>query len=170
MSITRATLPGALLAAALTLSACADTPSAPVRAEAAPVHTAAPDPGHARAAIERNNAALVRAFVDGDADAAAALFTGDAVLMLAGMEAVTGRDAIRDALSASFGAVDFLDIRWHILEVTVHGDMAYEMGTTEMTYRVGGETVTVPGKYLVAWQRQPGGDWKIHRDISNGSR
>jgi ketosteroid isomerase-like protein len=43
------------------------------------------------------------------------------------------------------------------------------MGTTVMTYEAGGRTVTDNGKYLVGWQRQPSGEWKIHRDVSNSS-
>ena len=38
-----------------------------------------------------------------------------------------------------------------------------------MSHEAGGQTFTDRGKYLVAWQRQPGGEWKIHRDVSNVS-
>lgn len=160
------------LAALLTASACEKTPSAPVREGGAPaaLHTDAPDPGHVRAYIEKANAELVRHFVAGDADAAAALFTDDALLMLPGMEAVTGREGIRQVLAGTFQAVDFTDVRVQIREVSVHGDMAYEVGTTAISYTVGGQSVTDPGKYIVAWKRQPTGEWKIHRDISNTSR
>ncbi len=49
------------------------------------------------------------------------------------------------------------------------GDYALETGTTVMTHDAGGQTVTNHGKYLVAWQRQPGGQWKIYRDVRNVS-
>lgn len=32
-----------------------------------------------------------------------------------------------------------------------------------MTYEAGGETYREMGKYLAAWKRLPGGEWKIHR-------
>lgn len=172
MTLNRSILSFTLLAAVLGTAACEKTPSAPARPEGAPAarHAAAADPGHAAAYIQQANADLVRHFLAGDADAAAQAFTDDAVVMLAGMPAVTGRDAIRQMLAGMFQAVDFTDVQVRTLEVTVHGDMAYEMGTTVMTYDVGGTTVVEPGKYLVGWKRQPTGEWKVHRDISNPSR
>jgi uncharacterized protein (TIGR02246 family) len=149
----------------------APTESSRATADAAALLTAAPaaDPAGIRQVIDRNNARLIETFVAGDAAAAAELFADDAVLMLPGVPQIHGKAAIEQALAGFFGAVRYRSIVANVQEVQFFGDYALEMGTTVMTYDVGGQTVTDNGKYLVAWQRQPGGEWKIHRDVSNSS-
>jgi uncharacterized protein (TIGR02246 family) len=154
------------------LAACDTAPTESSRAaDGAASFTAAPaaDPAGTRQVIEQNNARLIETFIAGDAAAAAALFADDAVLMLNGVPQITGRAAIEQALAGFFGAVRYRSIVANVQEVQFFGDYALEMGTTVMTYDAGGQTVTDNGKYLVAWQRQPSGEWKIHRDVSNSS-
>ncbi|HEX5870339.1 MAG TPA: nuclear transport factor 2 family protein [Longimicrobium sp.] len=154
------------------LAACGTAPTGSSRAaEAGASLIAAPaaDPAGIRQVIDRNNARLIQTFVAGDAAAAAELFADDAVLMLNGVPQIRGKAAIEQALAGFFTAVKYRGIVANVQEVQFFGDYALEMGTTVMTYDVGGQTVTDHGKYLVAWQRQPGGEWKIHRDVSNVS-
>ena len=156
----------------LALAACNAAPTGAAqqaRAAQPAANLAAADPAGVRAVIEQNNATLIDAFVRGDAPAAAALFADDAVLMLPGMDAINGRAAIRQALAGAFSAVRYRSIVARIDEVQFFGDYALERGTTVMTYEVGGQTIVDRGKYLVAWTREPGGTWKIHRDVSNTS-
>ncbi|HEU4559624.1 MAG TPA: DUF4440 domain-containing protein [Longimicrobium sp.] len=161
------------LAALLVLAACDSTPvSSASRAPAAqPAATAAEssDPAKARASIEGANTRLIHHFIAGDAAGAASMFTGDAILMLAGAPAATGTVEIERLLAGTFAAVRFHDIQAQIVEVTVAGDMAYEVGKTVMTYETGGQVYREATKYMVAWKRLPGGEWKIHRDVSNSS-
>jgi ketosteroid isomerase-like protein len=161
------------LAALLVLAACESTPvSSASRAPAAqPARNAAesPDPGRVREYIEAANARLIQHFVAGDAAGAASMFTDDAILMLAGAPAATGTAEIERLFAGTFAVVRFRSVQAEILEVTVAGDMAYEVGKTVMTYEAGGQTYREMGKYLVAWKRLPGGEWKIHRDVSNSS-
>ena len=151
------------------LAACNTAPTESSRA-AAPVSPAAAeaaDPAHIRQVIEQNNARLIDAFLAGDASAAAAMFTDDAVLMLNGAPQLTGRSAIEQALISFFGAVKYRSVVANVQEVQFFGDYALEMGTTVFTYEAGGRTVVDHGKYLVGWKREPSGEWTIHRDISN---
>lgn len=163
----------ALLLPALALAACdADPAGAAPAADRAPraASTAASDdPAGVRRAIEANNARLIRTFLDGDAAAAASLFADDAVLLLPGMPMLAGRAAIQQGLAGIFGADRYTEVVAQVHEVQVFGDYALEMGTSRFTYQAGGQTFSEPGKYIVAWKRQPGGTWLIHRDISNGS-
>lgn len=150
------------------IAACGTVPTESSRAEApASLSTAAADPAHIRQVIEQNNARLIETFVAGDAAAAAALFDDDAVLMLPGIPQITGRAAIEQALAGAFAAVDYHGIQANVQEVQFFGDYALEMGTSEFTYEVGGRTFVDQGKYVVGWKRQPSGEWKIHRDVSN---
>ncbi|HYR11089.1 MAG TPA: nuclear transport factor 2 family protein, partial [Longimicrobium sp.] len=96
-----------------------------------------------------------------------ALFADDAVLMLPGVPQLHGRAAIEQALAGAFGAVKYHSILANVQEVQFFGDYALEMGTSVFTYEAGGQTFVDQGKYVVSWKRQPGGEWKIHRDVSN---
>jgi uncharacterized protein (TIGR02246 family) len=152
------------------LAACTAAPTGAAEESTAPAAVPSAthaDPAGVRAAIERNNAILIDAFVAGDAAAAAALFAEDAVLMLPGIDAIHGRAAIEQALAGAFSAVQYQSIVADIAEVQFFGDYALERGTTVMTYTAGGQTVTDRGKYMVAWTRGPDGTWLIHRDVSN---
>lgn len=153
----------------IVLAACADAPTESSRAvnAGASLTAAAADPAGIRDAIDRNNAQLIAGFVAGDAAAVAALFADDAVLMLPGIPQLQGKAAIEQALAGAFSAVKYHGITANVQEVQFFGDYALEMGTSEFTYEVAGQTIVDQGKYVVAWQRQPGGEWKIHRDVSN---
>lgn len=151
------------------LAACGTAPTESSRvADAAPLATAAAaDPAHIRQVIDQKNAQLIQAFIAGDAAGVAGMFTSDGVLMLNGMPQITGRAAIEQTLVGVFGAVKYHSVVANVQEVQLFGDYALEMGTTVFTYEAGGRTVVDQGKYVVGWKREPGGDWKIHRDISN---
>jgi uncharacterized protein (TIGR02246 family) len=154
----------------LVIAACGTAPTGSSRAADAPASlttTATADPAHIRQVIEQNNARLIETFVAGDAGAAAALFDDDAVLMLPGIPQIAGRGAIEQALAGAFAAVKYHRIVANVQEVQYFGDYALEMGTSEFTYEVGGRTFVDQGKYVVGWKRQPSGEWKIHRDVSN---
>ena len=52
--------------------------------------------------------------------------------------------------------------------VRTGGDLAYEVGTFELKMNdAQGNPTTTPGKYVVAWKRQPKGEWKAELDIFN---
>ena len=154
----------------LVLAACNTAPTETSHAADAPASrsaSAAADPAHIRQAIEQNNARLIAAFVAGDAAGAAALFADDAVLMLPGVPQLSGRATIEQALAGAFSAVDYHGVEANVQEVQFFGGYALETGTSRFTYEVGGQTYVDQGKYVVAWKREPGGEWKIHRDVSN---
>jgi ketosteroid isomerase-like protein len=46
--------------------------------------------------------------------------------------------------------------------------MAYDIGTFELKLNdAQGSPMTIPGKYVVIWKKQKGGDWKAEADIFN---
>lgn len=152
------------------LAACNTAPTESSRAADAPAAlttATAADPAQIRQVIEQNNARLIETFIAGDAAAAAAMFDDDAVLMLPGVPPLTGRAAIQQALTGFFGAVQYRAVTASITDVQFFGDYALETGTSQFTYEVGGQTFVDQGKYVVGWKRQPSGEWKIHRDVSN---
>jgi ketosteroid isomerase-like protein len=54
------------------------------------------------------------------------------------------------------------------IEVAKSNDLAYDVGTFELKLNdAQGTSITIPGKYVVVWKKQKGGDWKAEADIFN---
>ena len=128
------------------------------------------DPGHAqdaKAAIDEAALAWESAFNAGDGKGVAELYTEDAALFPPDAERVDGKAAI-----AGFwqGAIDagLADADLETLEVVEAGDLAYEVGTVTLSApTTEGERAPVSGKYIVVWQQEGDGAWRLHRDIWN---
>jgi uncharacterized protein (TIGR02246 family) len=115
-----------------------------------------------RESIESKNRDFAAAFMRGDAEAVAALYTEDGQLLPPGAAVVEGRSAI-----AAFwkGAIDagMKELALETVEVESAGDLAYEVGTAKI---VAGEGQVTQDRYLVVWKRE-NGEWRLHRDIWN---
>jgi uncharacterized protein (TIGR02246 family) len=54
------------------------------------------------------------------------------------------------------------------IEVARSKDVAYDIGTFELKLNdAQGAPMTIPGKYVVVWKKQKGGQWKAEADIFN---
>ena len=115
-----------------------------------------------RESIESSNRDFAAAFLRGDAEAVAELYTKDAELLPPDAEAVAGRPAI-----AAFwkGAIDagVKDLVLTTMQVESAGDLAYEVGTVRI---VASNGQVSEDRYLVVWKRE-NGKWQLHRDIWN---
>ena len=132
---------------------------------AAPVEDAAA----VRQAIDAGNARVIAGFKAGDANAAAAQYAPDAVVMLAEAPAMRGQAAIVEGLNGWFSEATITDFTLTTGDVMVAGDLAIETGayTMTLTPKAGGAAHTDQGKYLTVWKKQPDGSWKLIRDIAN---
>ncbi len=113
-----------------------------------------------RSAVPR----FISAFNAGNADAVAAMYTDDAVLLVPNSPIARGNAAIRDAYRGAFGSshptLNFAPDR-----IVQSGDVAYEYGH----YTMGMGSMNDQGNYITVWRRQPNGDWKIAEDSVNSS-
>lgn len=127
-------------------------------------------PGHAqdaRAAIDEAAMAWESAFNAADGKGVAELYTEDAALFPPGAERVDGKAAIAEFWQ---GAIDsgLADADLETVEVVEAGDLAYEVGNVSLSAPIAdGERVPVSGKYIVVWQHEGDGAWRMHRDIWN---
>ena len=91
-------------------------------------------------------------------------WTDDAVYVNAGTPTIRGRTAV-DSVIRNFHttmSVTALDV--DIDELSVSGDAAYAMGTFRETLRgANGDTLSMAGRFLHIWRRQPDGTWKLAR-------
>jgi len=121
----------------------------------------------ARVAIDARGKAFAEATNAGNADAVAALYTDDAVLMPPDMPAVTGRDNIRATFAAMMGQMPGMRIAFEVQDVMANGPLAVERGAWIITVPTpDGGSSEMRGKYLVAWHRIDG-EWMMARDIWN---
>ncbi len=116
--------------------------------------------------IDNVNQRLSRAVQDGDAAAAAALYTEDGKFLAPNADFFSGRDAIQGFFQGAIdGGIKGLNLA--TLELEIQGDSAHEVGTYELV--ADGGVVADNGKFIVIWKRVDG-SWRLHRDMINTSR
>jgi uncharacterized protein (TIGR02246 family) len=118
-----------------------------------------------RAAIAAANQKFMDTFARQDAAGVAGLYTGDAQLLPANSDFVTGTSAIEEFWGGAIG-MGIRSAELQTVELEAHGDTAVEVGK----YALGGEggLALDNGKYVVIWKND-GGTWKLHRDIWTSS-
>lgn len=155
----RPQLTGAPLVAALVFAcaACAHSPGASKDSELAAV----------RAAIEAANAEFAGALVRGDARAMAEVFAEDGQIVPAsGPGFVTGRAEIEAYQERRLEARRYLEAVITTRDLGASGDLAWETGTIRVSIKQEpGAPVTVTGRYLAVWRRDPDGRWRIQADL-----
>ena len=116
--------------------------------------------------IDTVNQRLAEAVQNGDAAAAAALYTEDGKFLAPNADFLSGRDAIQGFFQAVIdGGIKGLNLS--SLELEIQGDTAHQVGTYELV--ADGGVVADSGKFIVIWKRVDG-NWRIHRDMINTSR
>lgn len=106
---------------------------------------------------------------DADAEAAAAMYTADAVRLQPGMPALEGRDAIQAWLEQEGEAYRFVGTN-AVVDVRALGPdwiMMRTTGSFVATPRAGGDPVTMQEQWLTLVQRQADGSWLWYRDAGN---
>lgn len=129
------------------------------------------NPAADRAAIDKLRTEFAQNFSAGDIKRIVATYTEDGVLMQGGQPALVGRAAIQEFASAQFELAT-IELTLTSAEVVFIGDIwAFDRGTYKsvVRFRSGGDDKADEGNYLVLWNRQPDGSWKIARDIDSSS-
>jgi uncharacterized protein (TIGR02246 family) len=120
-----------------------------------------------RTAIESANNQFTAAFERGDGKALAGMYTADAIAFPPDHEMIRGNEAIGQFWQATHAS----GVKHAVLTTVAvdrSGDLAVEVGTAALTIQPEGQAQTTAAvKYVVVWQRQKDGTWKLHRDIWN---
>jgi uncharacterized protein (TIGR02246 family) len=119
-----------------------------------------------RAAIEGAIQTYGESALAGDLDTWAALWTEDAMKMNPNMEALEGRESIREWFA---GLPPLTSFTADVVEMDGRGDLAWARGTFSMSMVIEGmpEPMREVGKYLTIMEKQPDGRWLIAIDIWN---
>ena len=162
----RPLLPLLLSLAAVTLTAACAKESDADRTAAATGSVSSD--AEARDAIRRQAQEMVAIWPSENLDSIMPRFSDDAVLLFPDMPDARGRDAVREALKQGFDAVAIESLETEIDTIEVFDDVAYEWGRyTERMAESGKPAVTAQGRYLMRWQRQGDGTWKVTRFTGN---
>jgi ketosteroid isomerase-like protein len=110
-----------------------------------------------------------QAAADRDLEKLVWFYADDASVLPFNAPSVTGKGQVQQFWSR------FISNRGYALrlsptkeEVARSGDLAYEVGTFDLTLGDSeGKTATNHGKYITVWKRQVNGDWKAEDDIYN---
>jgi uncharacterized protein (TIGR02246 family) len=115
-----------------------------------------------RAAVDAGNAAFKAAFLKGDANAVADLYTEDGEVIAPGAPLARGRPAISGAWQKAMDS-GVKDLTLATEKVESAGDLAVETGKVTLVAKDGSAS---HARYLVVWKRTDG-TWQLHRDIWN---
>jgi uncharacterized protein (TIGR02246 family) len=150
----------ALLVGVMTLAGCAQQPQAP---PPAPPDTRAADEAAIHAAVKEWSASAQAK----DADKFTSFYAEDGVVMMEDAPDISGKAAIREAIGAMMQDPNFsLSFEADKVVVARSGDLAYETGTYAMTLSdAKKKPATEKGNYVVVWQKQADGAWKVVRDV-----
>jgi ketosteroid isomerase-like protein len=125
----------------------------------------AADPPDEVATIQEQSRRLSEAYVRGDIEALVDLYLEDGVAIPGGSEPVRGREALLRLWALPEGRT----ILRHVSEPTaidVDGDRAYDWGHYEGQAAHNGEPLDpFRGTYLIVWQRNSAGEWKMAVDM-----
>jgi len=128
-----------------------------------------------RAADESAIRALVadwsKAAASKDAAKTAAFYADNGSLFAPGTPAASGREAVQKTWEGLMAAPGYaLTFATTKVEVARSGDFAYDIGNYELTINdKNGKPQVAKCKYLVVWQKQPTGDWKVLVDSATTS-
>lgn len=107
-----------------------------------------------------------------DPDKIAAYYADDAVLMVPGMEATSGKDAIANSMKGMLKDPAFsLQFKASKVDVAKSGDVGYSWGTYQLTMSnpAGKGTMNDHGSYVTVYRKQADGSWKAVEDIATSA-
>jgi uncharacterized protein (TIGR02246 family) len=124
------------------------------------------DPATVQRAIDAGNAQWRTAFKTQDANLLANIFIPDGALLRLNGDVVRGRDAIRERMGGAMQRLGPADVGITTLNVWIIDDAAHEYGAYTYAWQGDdGQLLHDAGHYLVVWQKQTDGTYRIATDL-----
>jgi ketosteroid isomerase-like protein len=114
----------------------------------------------ALADLQEREASVLAALTSKNPEQAAAHFADDAVLHVANMAPVRGRDAIREFYANVFRFLDTSASASEVVRTSSSGDMGYSLGRVTNVFASQHGRMEYAGKYILVWERH-GEEWLI---------
>jgi ketosteroid isomerase-like protein len=128
-----------------------------------------------KADIEAEKKTLIQAEADFEAARAQkglegwlSFFADDTANTVPGKPITFSKADMREQLSKTWNPD--VTLKWQPVKVDVaaSGDLAYTVGTWQLNGKNRkGEPVSMTGKYMTVWKKQPDGTWKVVADMGN---
>jgi uncharacterized protein (TIGR02246 family) len=117
------------------------------------------------AAMERLREAYDGSFNRGDLDAWLENLTDDCVILVHGVPALVGKDAVGSFYAENFFEPFDCELTWDFEELEFFGDSAYGWGWFHNTLspKDGGEPQKLVGKFIDIFRKTADGEWKLAR-------
>ncbi|MDJ0840986.1 MAG: nuclear transport factor 2 family protein [Acidobacteriota bacterium] len=127
----------------------------------APVLTATGADAQLRDTIKAYHKAYIQSLKAGDAEGVAKQFSENAVMLRPNAPMLQGRDSILRDQKEILLRAKVLSGAVQTIQLSQSGDLAYEIGNFSYTVKLDAQSdpVTVGGKFLAVWRRQPDGSW-----------
>jgi uncharacterized protein (TIGR02246 family) len=123
----------------------------------------------AAAEITRATKEWGEAFRSGEISDTMAFLAPNAVLIPPNHPALIGTDAIEAWARGMFEALTIQDIEISVDEVRIADGWAVSHGQWHMTMAAGDNIMSDTTRYVVVWERQTDGSWKVVHDVWNSS-
>ena len=120
-------------------------------------------------AVQANEAQWNQDWLAKDTSKIAGHYADDAILMVPGSPAVTGRSAIESSLKQmTADPAISLKFKADKVDVANSGDLAFTQGTYTLTLTDPhtGKVINDHGSYVTTYRKQPDGSWKAVADIA----
>lgn len=121
------------------------------------------------AEITRATEEWAEAFRSGEIADTMAFISPDAVMVPPNHAALVGAEAIEAWARGMFEAVSIQEIQIVVDEVRVADEWAVSRGEWRMTMAAGDQVMSDTTRYVVLWERQGDGRWRVTHDIWNSS-
>jgi ketosteroid isomerase-like protein len=118
------------------------------------------DVANERHHLQRREAEFLSALGARDLEQTTAHFAEDAVLHVADMPPVYGRDAIAKFYQNLFRFLSSSSGTPELMRTSSSGDLAYSTGTVENVFGAEPQATHYSGKYLLVWEKRAG-EWAI---------
>jgi uncharacterized protein (TIGR02246 family) len=128
------------------------------------------DPAAIAKQIQSMDADWSHAAMVGDVEKCVSYYADDGTLLEPNSPVATGKEAFRKSWTALVSGPQYVSLTFGSTKVSVAqaGDMAYDIGTFELTTKdKTGKTSAEKGKYVEVWQKQVDSSWKVAVDIHN---
>jgi uncharacterized protein (TIGR02246 family) len=128
------------------------------------------DPAADRQAIAAVSAQFEATENAGNVEQMLPLFADDMIIMSPNAPAFSGADRIAATMREFYKAFT-VQVKYNSEEIAAFGDWGFDRGTERFTLtpKNGGAPISVNGKYLWLYRRQPDGSWKQSRVMWNSS-
>ena len=123
-------------------------------------------------ALDQARKVLDAAWLSGDADAIAAYFADDVILMAPNVERITGKAGNHNFLKGFFDHYTMTELEIIEREVLVSGDYAFEITLYEWVIvpKGGSKGISDRVNFIGIWKRQSDGTWKEASLIWNSAK